>query len=147
MTTIQGFIPLILAVYDYRQVQGDKQADERLPGNTGRGSWWYGSRQGLGRFILPAVLLSCGNSMTASILAQPRSTYICQHAWYARTIVPAMQVVGVSLDCYLLMSIAILIKFRRTGAAPKPSMVLMIVALLLVVSDRNESEPGAGQID
>ena len=147
LTTLQGFVPLILAVYDCRQVQGDKQADERLPGNTGRRSWWYDSRQGLGRFILPAVLLSCGNSLTESIVARPRSTYICQHAWYARTIVPVIQMVAVSLDCYLLMSIATLIKSRRTGAAPRPRTYVTTVALLLVVSVRTGSKSGARQID
>lgn len=45
-----------------------------------------------------------------------------------------MQSVEVGLDCYILISIATLLKSRRTYAGPKPNMVPVTVGLLLVVS-------------
>lgn len=134
MTLRQGFVPLILAFKDYRYVQRDKKPDESFPGNSVRRSWLHKALNGPAKYILPATFLGCGNFLTASVVAEPRSTYICQFAWYARSIVPVMQFVEVSLDCYILISIATLLKSRRTAAAPKSNMVPVTVALLLIVS-------------
>ena len=132
-------MPLILAVYDYRYVQHRKEPDGGPTGGSLRRSWLYTSLNGPPRLILSAALLSCGNFLTASLNAEPRSTYVCQSAWFARSIVPIVQIMEVSLDCYVSVKIAALIKSRRSDISPKPNMVPMIVALLLVVSVRMKS--------
>ena len=52
-----------------------------------------------------------------------------------------MQFVEVGLDCYLLISIAKLLKSRMTDATVKPNMVPVTAALLLVVSAAINPEP------
>lgn len=127
-------MPLILALYDYRYVQRDQKRNVNFPGNNVRRPWLHKALQGPAKYILPAALLGCGNFLAASVVAEPRSTYICQFAWYARSIVPVMQSVEIGLDCYILISIATLLKSRGTAAAMKSNTDPVTVALLLIVS-------------
>ncbi len=127
-------MPFILAVYDYRNDQRNKQPDESLLGCSVRRAWLHTALNGPARYILPATLVSCGSFLAASVMAEPRSTYVCQFAWYARSMVPVMQFMGLGLDCYILISIATLLRPQRTDVAPRPNIVAVTVASLLVVS-------------
>ena len=131
-------MPLLIAIHDFRHDQRDEQPDRRPVGSNVHGSWLYTSFNGLARYILPAALLSCANFLIASLVAEPRSTYICQSAWFARSIVPIVQVVEACLDCYVLVKITALIKSRGDDAGATSNMVPVTVVLLSVVSVSTE---------
>ena len=123
-------MPVVLTAYDYFYNQHDKRTSIRLTDIRPA------------RFLFPAVLLSCGNLLTALTINEPRSTYICQYAWFARSIVPITQLVGLSLDCYILICIEGLIKAQKDDAATnQPYMSPVIVALILIVSAGLSIEP------
>ena len=127
-------MPLILTVYHY--LYNQRESYNRLSGIKPA------------RFLLPAALLSGGTLLSAFTTAEPRSTYVCQSAWYARSIVPITQLMGVILDCFVLIWIDIRIKSQKSDSATdQPYMDSAIVALVLMVSADFKIEPYSRQCD
>ena len=96
----KGYLPLILAIYDYWYIDRRRSAADSSEVN----SHLLASNRG-GKYLVPAICLTIAYAFQAYATASPRSTYICPLSSDARITVPMLQIFGFSLDCLLLISL------------------------------------------
>lgn len=110
----KGYVPLILAVYDYWENQLRRPIiEEILPRK-----WLRKVTRGPARFILPISILSGVNIYNSIHTNANRSTYICPLSSTTAMIMPIFSILAVLLDCCLLISIE---KFTRRGVDTEAS--------------------------
>ena len=119
----QGYLPLLLAIYDYWYIQRRRPKSDdasRVNGRTLRNLW-------------PAILLAAAYSVKASEMGASRSTYICPLTSKANFGVPFMQMLSVCLDCYVITSlsgIASAAKVEKSLKTDNPSIVMAWIFLV-----------------
>lgn len=92
----QGYLPLLLAIYDYWYIQRRRPESDRplrTNGKTLRPLW-------------PAAFLAAAYSVKTYAMDAPRSTSICPLSSAANIGVPIMQISSLLLDCYVLLKIS-----------------------------------------
>ena len=92
----QGYLPLLLAFYDYWYIQRRRPKSE-LPFPTNGQTF---------RHLWSAVFLTASYTVKASVMGTPRSTYICPLSSSANSGVPSMQILSILLECYILTTIS-----------------------------------------
>ena len=137
----KGYVPLIIAVYDYWENQLRRPIEESLPSK-----WLKKAIRGPARYILPTSILS-GVSIFNSIRTNSnRSTYICPISSTVAMVMPIFSILAILLDCCLLISIE---KFTRRGASAEASAKNMTyawigsIALVSIHFLRDTKEPSA----
>lgn len=109
----KGYVPLILAVYDYWENQLRRPIEESLPSK-----WLKKAIRGPARYILPTSILSGVSIYNAIRTNSNRSTYICPISSTVAMVMPIFSILAILLDCCLLISIE---KFTRRGASSEAS--------------------------
>ena len=120
----QGYLPLLLAIYDYWYIQRRRpksDSSSRANGRTLRNVW-------------PAVFLAAAYSIKASEMGAPRSTYICPLSSSANIGVPSMQILSVCLDCYVIISLSRIASAAKLDTSPKSDDPLVVMGCILLVN-------------
>lgn len=124
LTPAKGYLPLLLAIYDYWYIQRRRpESDNSFRGNgrTLRNLW-------------PATFLTAAYALKASVMGAPRSTYICPLSSSANTSVPSMQILSVLLDCYVLVTISGVASTAVLDASPKSDNPSVVVGCIFLVN-------------
>ena len=117
LTFMKGYVPVLLAIYDYWYIQRrrSKSDDSSHPnGRTLRKLW-------------PAVFLTAAYTVKAYVMGPPRSTYICPLSSSANVGVPIVQILSVLLDCYVLTKISWITDSAKVETSTKndnPSVIM-----------------------
>ena len=120
----QGYVPLLLAIYDYWYIQRRRPKSESstpVKGRTFRHLW-------------PAILLTAAYSIKISVMRDPRSTYICPLSSSAKIGVPLMQIVSILIDCFYLVSITEVTNTANMSTYPKNENPLVVVGSIFLVN-------------
>ena len=119
----QGYLPLLLAIYDYWYVQRRRQKSENSTHTNGQSS----------RHLWPIFFLTAAYSVKAFAMGAPRSTYICPLSSSAYTGVPLMQILSILLECYVLVNTSGITSTTKVEPFPKsedPSVAMGCVFLV-----------------
>ena len=120
----QGYLPLLLAIYDYWYIQRRRPKSDtsyRANGSSFRNLW-------------PAIFLTAAYHFKASFMACPRSTYICPLSSIANIGVPFMQILSTLLDCYIIVSVSSIASEAKWDASPKSDNPSVLLGHILLVS-------------
>lgn len=120
----QGYLPLLLAIYDYWYIQrrrSESGKPSRANGSTFRKIW-------------PAIFLTAAYSFKASVTGAPRSTYICPLSSSANFSIPLMQILSTLLDCYVLVTLSGIASKAKWGAPPKNDNVSVVLGHICLVN-------------
>ena len=120
----QGFLPLLLAIYDYWYIQRRRPKSDRPHGTNGRAS----------RHLLPAGFLAAAYSVKAYAMDTPRSTYICPLSSAANAGVPIMQISSLLLDCYVLLKISEIVSTEKLDVFKESNNVSVAVGFIFLVN-------------
>lgn len=119
----QGYLPLLLAIYDYWYIQRRRLTSDDASRANGRSL----------RNLWPAIVLAAAYWVKASKMGASRSTYICPLTSSANAGVPFMQILSVCLDCYIITSlsgIASTAKVDKSLNSENPSIVMAWIFLV-----------------
>ena len=125
----QGYLPLILAIYDYWYIDRRRSAADGFEVNS-----HLLASNGGGKHLLPAICLSIAYAFQAYATASPRSTYICPLSSNARITVPMLQILGVLLDCLLLISVESVVGVSVTEASSSYGLSLTFLSPIFLLS-------------
>ena len=126
LTSMKGYIPVLLAIYDYWYIQRRRSKSDNSSHPNGRTliNFW------------PAMFLTAGYTVKAYVMGPPRSTYICPLSSSANVGVPIMQVLSVLLDCYVLIRISGIAGSAKVEASTKSDNPSVIIgSSFLVIRD------------
>lgn len=82
--------------------------------------------------ILPALCLCAAGVLQTYVMAGPRSTFICPISSSARTTVPLLQIVGVLIDCYVLVNLMTIVKAFNVDATSRNGFAVVLSSIFLV---------------
>ena len=126
----KGHVPLLLVLYDYWYIQ------RRLVNQDGISN---GVRQptaalaGQWKYLLPALCLSAASILKTFAIAIPRSTYICLTSSYGSTFTLSLQVLGIFLDCFVLMNFVKAVRLPAVNAATEGDIAPILVGSIFLV--------------
>ena len=120
----QGYVPLLLAIYDYWYIQRRRPKSESSPPVNGQTS----------RQLWSAIFLAAAYSIQVSVMSAPRSTYICPLSSSANFGVPLMQVASILVDCFYLVSISKVANTQKTSTYSKSDTPLAVVGSIFLVN-------------
>ena len=120
----QGYLPLLLAIYDYWYIQR-RRPKSNNPHHTNGHTF---------RRLLPAIFLTAAYSVKASATLAPRSSYICPLSSNAKTGVPFMQISSILLDCCILVTISEIASTAKADAYPKSDNASVVVGYIFLVN-------------
>lgn len=127
----QGYLPLLLAIYDYWYIQRRRpEFDDasRANGRTLRKLW-------------PAAFLTAAYTVRASVMDAPKSTYICPLSSSANTGIPVMQVLSILLDCYVIVAISGVASTAKVDASPTSENLSVVVGSIFLVISTSLYDP------
>ena len=117
LTSRKGYVPVLLAIYDYWYIQRRRSKSDDSSHSNGRTL----------RKVWPAMLLTAAYTVKAYVMGSPRSTYICPLSSIANVGVPIMQILSVLLDCYILIRLYWIIDSTKVETSTKsdnPSVIM-----------------------
>ena len=120
----QGYLPLLLAIYDYWYIQRRRSKSDRRHGTNVRTS----------RHLWPAAFLTAASSVKIYAMDAPRSTYICPLSSVANTGVPIMQISSLLLDCYVLLKISVIASTEKVDLFKERNNASVAVGCIFVVN-------------
>ena len=120
----QGYLPLLLAIYDYWYIQRRRPKPGRPHGTSGRSS----------RHFWPAAFLTAAYSVKTYAMDAPRSTYICPLSSVANTGVPVMQISSLLLDCYVLLKISEVASTKKMDVFNESNNASVAVGCIFLVN-------------
>ena len=137
LTDSQGLLPLLLAIHDYWFKQRRQFADKIPAHDRKSGSLVRRAFLGQHRYLVPATVLSIIYAYTVSLKLSPPSTYICPTFNLSRLSIPLLQVVGLSLNLFILLNLPTALERHRStaGAAKASSPVFVSIVLLVSLCD------------
>lgn len=122
----KSYVPFLLAIYDYWYIQRRKVEPETASGKMDAVAGRVGSH------VLPALCLCAAGVLQTLAMAPPRSTFVCPLSSSARTNIPLLQMVGVLIECYILLKIESGIKSRSTDTNARNEIAVVLGAMFLV---------------
>ena len=123
LTPVKGYLPLLLAIYDYWYIQRRRPKSDNSSRTNGRTL----------RNLLPVIFLTAAYAVKVSVMGAPRSTYICPLSSSANSGVPFMQILSILLDCYILLSISGVASTPKEDASPKSDDSSAVVGCIFLV--------------
>lgn len=120
----QGYLPLLVAIYDYWYIQRRRLKSDDASRANGQTL----------RYVWPAILLTAAYSVNASEMGAPRSTYICPLSSSANIGVPFMQIISVCLDCYVITSLSWIASAAKLDKSLKSDNPAVIMAWIFLVN-------------
>lgn len=126
LTPTKGYLPLLLAIYDYWYIQRRRPKSEdlsRANGRTLRNFW-------------SSIYLAAAYTVQVAVMGAPRSTYICPLSSSANTGVSFMQILSVLLDCYILIRISGVASTAKVEASKKSEIPSVVVGCIFLVNSR-----------
>lgn len=124
----KGFVLFLVAIYDYLYIQNRYPPTVENIHDTGLKPTSHGKA----RYVLPAALLSVAGILTSFGTDDVRSTYICPQL--AGKVVPILQIIGVLLDSFVLISIENVLRIARANNAGTSVVVPKVVGSVFLVS-------------
>ena len=122
--TCQGFLPLLLAIYDYWYVQRRRRKSDNSSLSNGQTF----------RHIWPAIFLTSAYTVKPFVMSAHRSTYICPLSSSGNVGVLLMQIASTLLDCYCLVSITETADTRKADVYPKSDNRAVVVGSIFLVN-------------
>ena len=130
---LQGFLPLLLAVYDYWYKERRKPEDDSTFSHQASKPWMQRSLFDEVRYLLPTALFSGTYASIAALESFPRSTCICPTSTFEGYGVPFVQVLGLLIDAYVLVTLSNFFNDpEKRGAAPSIRAPVFLSFVLLV---------------
>ena len=127
----QGILAVALTLYEYHHRQKGAPLDAAALTNDGLSSFFRELVYGKARYILPAVLLTLAHT-TLAFAYTAKSTYICPLATFWATSARWLQVLGILLDAWIVVSVLKLLQ----EASDSQSATIRLSQIFLVRASR-----------
>ena len=84
-------------------------------------------------FVFATVTLGAAGTLLGWTVNNPRSTYMCPSSSDSVALIPALQLLGIGIDCYLVLKVGALLDLSSSdGAVDQESPVLVLGSVLVV---------------